>query len=204
MAITEEMTMGLNWWHGEVAEDHLHGEQRAGQRGVEGGGDPGRRTAADVGLHPAGRDPQELPHHRADGRADLDDGPFTAGRPAGADGDRRADELGHHHPGAHHPALAGHRLHHLGHAVALGLAGEEVDQRADDQAARRRDEDQDVPGDGADRVQVEGPRAVGDPLDQADEMAEPERREASAQTDEGPDEDHEDVVRGLDLQKVDS
>ncbi len=35
-------------------------------------------------------------------------------------------------------------------------------------------------------------------------MAEPERREASAQADEGPDEDHEDVVRGLDLQKVDS
>jgi len=35
-------------------------------------------------------------------------------------------------------------------------------------------------------------------------MSERDRHEASTKADQGPDEDHEDVVRGLDLEEVDS
>ena len=40
----------------EVAEDHLDGEQRAGDRRVEGGGDAGRGAASDQGPHAARRE----------------------------------------------------------------------------------------------------------------------------------------------------
>ena len=73
--------------------------------------------------------------------------------------------------------------------------GRAVNQGADQEAANGRYEDQDGPGDGSDNIQVEGPGAVCNPLDQSDEMPKRDRHEASAEPDQGPDEDHEDWSR---------
>ena len=84
----------------EVAEDDLDGEECAGHRGVEGGGDPGRGAAADQGPQASLADLQPLPDGRSDGGADLDDGALSTHRSAGGDADPRGDELGDHHPGS--------------------------------------------------------------------------------------------------------
>ena len=71
----------------EFAEDDLHGEQRAGDGRVERGGDAGGGPAADQRAQAARGHAHGLADARPDGRADLDDGTFAAGRSAAADRD---------------------------------------------------------------------------------------------------------------------
>jgi hypothetical protein len=64
-------------------------------------------------------------------------GPSRPGRAAGADAQRRGDDLGGGHPGPDTPAPDNQGLHDLGNAVPLGLFGKQ-DQWTDKQAADDR------------------------------------------------------------------
>ena len=66
-------------------------------------------------------------------------GPSRPTDPPGADAQGRGQRLDHADLRADPAAVLGDRDHHLGHAVAAGLAGEPVDQRAVDQPADDRD-----------------------------------------------------------------
>ena len=73
--------------------------------------------------------PHQLPERGGERRADLDDRPLAADRPAAADAQRRRQRLDDRHRRADPPAVLGDREHHLGDAVPARLAREALDQR---------------------------------------------------------------------------
>ena len=73
-------------------------------------------------------------------RADLHDRALAADRAAAADAQRRGQRLDRRDLRRDPAAAAGDRVHHLGHAVAARLAGEEVHQRPVEQAGDDRRE----------------------------------------------------------------
>ena len=100
------------------------------------------------------------PSDGPEGGADLHDRSFPADRSAAADAQRRGDRLDHRDLGADAAAVAGDRDHHLGHAVAAGLAGEAVDQRPVEDAGDDRGE-QDEPVTQRRQVRVGGVTVAG-------------------------------------------
>ncbi len=80
-----------------------------------------------------------LAQARTQGRADLHDGTFPAGRAAATDAERRGQGLHQGHPRPDASALGRHREHDLRHAVPFGLACEVVGQQADQKPAQGRD-----------------------------------------------------------------
>ena len=77
--------------------------------------------------------------------ADLHDRPLAADRAAAADAQRRRERLDDGDLRPDPAAVAGDRDHHLGHAVAAGLAGEPVHQRAVEEAGDHRGEHDEPP-----------------------------------------------------------
>ncbi len=67
------------------------------------------------------------------------------------------------------PAAQGDGLHHLGHAVALGLAGEEGDDRPGQQPTQGRDHDEPAAPQAAEGARQGIEQQVADELDEADE-----------------------------------
>ena len=126
----------------EVAQDQLEGEEDAGDRRVEGGGDPARRAAGDQQPDLCPAEACQLPERRAHRGADLDDRPLAPDRAAGADAERRGERLDDRDPAADPALVAVDGEHHLGDAVTAGLRREAVDQRPVEEAADdRHDED---------------------------------------------------------------
>ena len=68
-------------------------------------------------------------------------GPSRPDRGAAADGERRGQRFHHRHDRPDHAALVVDRVHHLGHAVALGLRREVADQEGHDDRADHRHQD---------------------------------------------------------------
>ncbi len=123
----------------QFAEDHLRREDHAGDGGVECGGDAARGSASDEGADADLRHAEGLPQRRAKRRTDLHDGPLPADRTACAECEGRCHGLDDHHNRPDAAAAQGDGLHHLRHAVPLGLAGVTVDERAGDQPTQGRD-----------------------------------------------------------------
>ena len=163
----------------ELGQDDLQSEHHPGDRGVEGGGDPGRRAARDQVADPSVRQVEQLADGGAQGGADLDDGPFAADRPAAADADGRCQRLDHDDDGTDAAAAQGDGFHHLGYAVPLGLAGQEVDHRSHQQATEGRDDDDVV---GPHKREPFPQRVEEEALEGVDEPSEEHRAEAAPQS----------------------
>ena len=73
---------------GEVGQDQFHGEEHAGQRGVERCRDPAGGAAGDQHPHPRLGDSHYPADARAEGGADLHDRPLAADGSAAADAQR--------------------------------------------------------------------------------------------------------------------
>ena len=113
---------------------------------------------------------------------DLHDRAFASHRPPGADGDGRGDRFDRADLGPDPAAVLGDGQHHLGNAVAAGLAGVTVDQGTVDDAADDRDDHEEAqaqPGQvAAARVALlaELDMAGGQPGEEVDQV--PERHRA--------------------------
>ena len=133
-------------------------------------------------------------------------GPSRPDRAARTDRDRRGQGLHRHDARAHDAAAHRHRFHHFGHAVALGFAREEVDERAHDQAAGGRDEEQQprrerlrhfarVTGLGQESFLEDLGHALGpteeEALEEPDQQAEHHRAERTGQATADPHQHHE-------------
>ena len=178
----------------DLRQQQFDREHHPAERRVEGGGDarPGAgRQQRD--LLPAG-ERQLAGEGRAEGGADLDDRPLAADPGARADRDRRGDRLHDRDDAAHVPLVVVDRVHHLRHAVALGLRREGLHQPDHDQAADdRRQDDERPPGIGGIEVvgvvdQAEGAEEE-DVVDHRDHRAEHDRAEGGDDADEEGEDD---------------
>ena len=124
------------------AVKHLGGEQGAGQRGAEDGGNArahaGRHQDAAIGD----AQPQEVGQERTEAGPDLRDGPFAAAGAARADGDRAGDDLDQRHPRPDLPLLAMIGVDHAVGSVPFRLGGEGEHQETADQTAHRGNDQQ--------------------------------------------------------------
>ena len=136
-----------------------------------------------------GREPDGLREGRAERRADLDDRPLAADRRAAADRQRRGERLDHRHLPANVAALVEDRVHHFGHAVALGLRREAQHQKHDDQAAEDRRQRNQV-AEAARRLEQVGvvmdttAPVVEGVVDEADQGAQDDRAEPGGDADD--------------------
>ena len=169
---------------GELPQDDLEREEDARDRGVEGGRDATGRAACNQRTYAIVGHLQDLAEGRAERRADLHDRAFTADRAARADADRGGQRLHHGHNRADAPATQCDGVHHLRHAVTLGLAREEIDERAEDQSAEGGNEDD---GSGAEDVlQGRLGNVEKDVREELDQVAEEDGADARADPDGDP------------------
>ena len=127
---------------GDLRQQDLQGEQHPAERRVEGRGDA-RAGAGRKQRHLLpGREADGLREGRAERGADLDDRAFPSDRRAGADRQGGRERLHHRHLPADVAVLIEDRIHHLGHAVALGFGRESLHHPDHDQAADDRGEKQ--------------------------------------------------------------
>ena len=149
---------------------------------------PPRRAAGDQDPQPLLGHPDPLAEAGGQRGADLDDRPLPADRPAGADAQRGGQRLDQADLRPDPAAVLGDRDHHLGHAVAAGLAGEPVDQRPVDQAADGRDQDEERQAQPR-QVRAGHPALLaelvvpgGQPGEEVDQVPERHRAQARART----------------------
>ncbi len=165
---------------GELPQDDLDPEEHARDGSVEGGRNAASGAAGDQDPQPALGHPDQLAQAGGQRRADLHDRALPADRAAGADAQGRGRGLDHSYLRADAPAVLGHRHHHLGHAVAAGLAGEPVDERAVDEPADDRDDHEETQaqpgkmGAGDPALLAELDVAGGGPGKKVDQVAEPD------------------------------
>jgi hypothetical protein len=126
---------------GEVAQDDLEGEQRAADRRVVRGRDAGRSPAPQQDVQPVAGQAEAPAEDRAESRADTDQRPLAAQRPAGADRDDRRPGLQEAAAELQHAAPLRHRLDEGGRAVPADRLACDEDEEADDRPAQHRDEE---------------------------------------------------------------
>ena len=90
------------------------------------------------------REPDRLGKGRTQRRADLDDRALPPDRRSAADRQGRGQGLDDRDLPADVAAAVEDRVHHLGHAVSLGLGREPLHQKDDDQTADDRGEKQEI------------------------------------------------------------
>ena len=126
---------------GEVAQDQLHREEHPGERRVERGGDAAGGAAGDQQPHPVlGAPGPAGPSVEPSAEPICTIGPSRPTDPPPPMHSAEASALTTATCGRDPAAAAGDRVHHLGHAVAAGLAGEAVHQRPVEQAGDDRGE----------------------------------------------------------------
>jgi hypothetical protein len=178
---------GVEVAHRESAEDHLHGEQHPGDRGVEGGpdGSPGSggHEATDLVL------PEMGPpgHRRAERASDLDDRSLSARRAAGAHGEGRGSDLAEDRSGGQVAAADGERADDLGDTVAPDLGGPVLRHGPGEEEPDGNGDEEDPPAQ---------PGDVLDPLHRLDDDVDGEDEGGGAQTNQHPQEQRQGEERG--------
>ena len=139
LAVTEASTTMPKDWAAKSTQDQLHREEHPGQRGVEGGRDAAGRAARDQDPHPRLGHPDDPPERSSRARSrSARSGPSRPTDPPPPMHSAEARALTAGDLGGDPAAAAGHGVHHLGYAVAAGLAGEEVHERAVEQPGHHR------------------------------------------------------------------
>ena len=176
--------------HREVAEQDLHHEEGAGERGVVGRRHAGRDAAAEEDRLPARPDLGPARHALGEGHAELDDRALAADRAAGREDDGRGGAARDGRCRVHLEAPQGDDLHQVGDPEGRGPAHEHAhDQRGDEPAGARDQEP--LPRREAARGDQDAAAVPGrELLEHVHELLEPERAErAEAADDGGPDVD---------------
>ena len=165
----------------EISQNDFQGEHGTCNRGIEGCRNTGRGAAPHQGFHTICRDFDHLADAGADGRPDLHNGSLAAHRSPCGDTDGRSQGFDKHDPLANHAAFERYGLHDLGNTVSLGLPGEPVDQKSDDESAPGRDQQPQMPGDVYDHIKEFLSGAVGDGLKKIDQITKADRTESTRQ-----------------------
>ncbi len=129
---------------GDLGQQDFEREQNAAKRRVESRRDAGAGAGGEQRHLLKGREPDDLREGRSQRRADLDDRAFPPDRRSAADRQRRGQRLDDRDLPADVAAAVEDRVHHLGHAVPLGLGREALHQIDDDDAADDRRQQQEI------------------------------------------------------------
>ena len=145
---------------GQPAEDDLHRETRAGQRGIERRRDAGRGTARREQDDATPRQVEQTGNPRAQRRPHLDNRPFAAHRAAAAKRQRRRDDLHRGDPARDLAAVADDGQHDLGDAVAASAGREFLHQRPIDEGGNDGDKNNQPAGPPEDAVGLASVRRI--------------------------------------------
>ena len=122
----------------DLGQQDFQREEHAAKRRVESRCDPGAGARREQGDLLPRRELDRLGESRTQRRADLNDRPLAADRRPTADRKCRGQRFYDRNLAADIAALVKDRVHHLGNAMALGLRGETLHQKDDDEAAEDR------------------------------------------------------------------
>jgi len=186
-----------------IAQDDFHGEHHPGNRRVERGGDTASGAAGHQRAQAVRGNVQQLAAHGADAGTDLNDRSLTSRRASRTDADGRGEDLHDAHPFSDPAAAKSHGFHGFRDTRTAGLAGDEKDDRADDEPSERGCKDLDVQGRSRDRLEKRGAAGTEEqPLHETDHVTENDGAVTAQYTDQYGDEDHHGVVAAAqDLQK---
>ncbi len=174
---------------GNLGQQDFEREQHAAERRVESRRNAGASAGGKQRHLLQGREPDRLGKGRTQRRADLNDRTFPPDRRSAADRQSRGQRLDDRDLPADVAAAVEDRVHHLGHAVSLGLGREALNEEDDDHPADDRREDQEI-AEGAwpfeeVGVVVEAEEAtVESVVDEPDQRAQPHRPESRKHADE--------------------
>ncbi len=174
----------------KVRLDTFEREQNAAERRVEGRRDARPGACGEERHFLPVREPDRLGEGRTQRRADLNDRALASDRRSAADRQGRGQGLDDGDLPADVAAAVEDRIHHLGHAVSLGLGREPLHQKDHDQTADDRREKQKIAETARSLENIgvvrEGERAVIESV-----VNEPDRRAQRRGPDAGHDADEQ-------------